>query len=310
MERAKSLTADELSVEWEDARKRHLWAAGATSRSLAERSRRLARRLLWAAGLRDLTDVPPGQGYTGHAFNDYNHCDATCMLGDVAHNLNDGQDRVAGIAVNNRLGPGIERASLPELGVGGSWSTCTNGCNREPPRDVAHVQFRSRVAFKARAPRRFPISASHSSSRRSRQIHRRSSCGARPPSQALCSSTTPAGSSARALRAAPFPRCARDRRTLTSCGAQSMSARRSGWARGQRGQRGRPSSRGREQRGEANPVTETYRTLKVHWLVRRNRVAVRHNGMRGGDIPHMIYNDLSSIGFLIRDSVCPLPSRP
>ncbi|EOD09060.1 hypothetical protein EMIHUDRAFT_452954 [Emiliania huxleyi CCMP1516] len=128
VERAKSLTADELSVEWEDARKRHL--------------------LLWAAGLRDLTDVPPGQGYTGHAFNDYNHCDATCMLGDVAHNLNDGQDRVAGIAVNNRLGPGIERASLPELGVGGSWSTCTNGCNREPPRDVAHVQFRSRVAFK------------------------------------------------------------------------------------------------------------------------------------------------------------------
>ena len=70
------------------------------------------------------------------------------MLGDVAHNLNDGPNRVTGIAVNDRLGPGIERASLPECGLGGSWSTCTNGCNQEPPQDVAHVQFRSRIAFK------------------------------------------------------------------------------------------------------------------------------------------------------------------
>ena len=93
--------------------------------------------------------MPPGQGYTGHAFNDANHCDATTMLGEVSHNLNEaGKDRVAGIAVGNRLGPGIEVASLPELGEGGSWSTCTNGCNLDPPRDVAHVQFRSRIAFK------------------------------------------------------------------------------------------------------------------------------------------------------------------
>jgi hypothetical protein len=103
------------------------------------------RRLLWAAGMRDLTDVPPGKGYTGHAFNDANHCDATTMLGAVAHNLN---DRVRGIAIGNRLGPGIEVASLPELGEGGTWCTCTNGCNREPPQDVAHVQFQSRIAFK------------------------------------------------------------------------------------------------------------------------------------------------------------------
>ena len=106
-------------------------------------------RLLWAAGLRDLTSVPPGEGYTGHAFNDANHCDATTMLGEVSHNLNEaGKDRVAAIAVGNRLGPGIEVASLPELGEGGSWSTCTNGCHMDPPRDVAHVQFRSRIAFK------------------------------------------------------------------------------------------------------------------------------------------------------------------
>ena len=39
-------------------------------------------------------------------------------------------------------------ASLPELGPGGSWSTCAMGCNKVPPRDVAHIQFRSRIAFK------------------------------------------------------------------------------------------------------------------------------------------------------------------
>jgi len=126
-ERARSLTKDELCGEWESVRK----------------------RLLWAAGLRDLQNVAPGQGYTGHAFNDANHCDATTMLGDVAHNLNEaGESRVQGIAVGNRLGPGIEVASLPELGQGGTWSTCTNGCHLDPPQDVAHVQFRSRIAFK------------------------------------------------------------------------------------------------------------------------------------------------------------------
>jgi len=123
-ERVRSLSAAELSGEWHEVR----------------------RKLLWAGGLRDLTDVPPGQGYTGHAFNDHNHCDLTAMLGDVSHNTNNGA--VAGIAVGNLLGPGIQAASIPELGPGGSWSTCTNGCHLEPPRDVAHVQFRSRVAFK------------------------------------------------------------------------------------------------------------------------------------------------------------------
>ena len=50
-----------------------------------------------------------GQGYTGHAFNDSNHCDATTMLGEVSHNLNEAGDFLAvGIAIGNRLGPGIE----------------------------------------------------------------------------------------------------------------------------------------------------------------------------------------------------------
>merc|ERR1712094_71166 len=69
------------------------------------------------------------------------------MLGDVQDESNaDGS--VAEISRSNLLGSGIREASLPELVEGGSWSTCTNGCASEPPRDVAHVQFRSRIAFK------------------------------------------------------------------------------------------------------------------------------------------------------------------
>eukprot|EP00435_Cladocopium_sp_Y103_P041379 s664_g11.t1 len=123
-ERVRSLNPDDLSKEWEEVR----------------------RKILWAGGLKDLPHSRPGQGYTGHSFNDDNHCDLTPMLGEVAHNLHGGEIR--GIAMGNRLGPGIEVASLPELGPGGSWSTCTNGCHLEPPQDVAHVQFRARIAFK------------------------------------------------------------------------------------------------------------------------------------------------------------------
>jgi hypothetical protein len=122
--RVKSLAATELSGDWESVR----------------------RKVLWAGGLKDLPNQVPGQGYTGHSFNDDNHCDLCTMLGDVAHNLHGGDIR--GIAKGNRLGPGIEIASLPELGPGGSWSTCTNGCHLDPPQDVAHVQFKARVAFK------------------------------------------------------------------------------------------------------------------------------------------------------------------
>ena len=68
------------------------------------------------------------------------------MRDDVSDNENDGS--VERIAIGNQLGDGIRKASLPELGSGGSWSTCAIGCNKDPPRDVAHIQFRSRVAFK------------------------------------------------------------------------------------------------------------------------------------------------------------------
>ena len=124
-QRVKELTPDDLSQDWASVR----------------------RKLLWAGGLRDLPDAIPGQGYTGHSFNDYNHVDLTCMAENVASNENDGKV-YREIARGNQLGPGIRIASLPELGPGGSWSTCLNGCNLDPPQDVAHIQFRSRIAFK------------------------------------------------------------------------------------------------------------------------------------------------------------------
>jgi len=53
-----------------------------------------------------------------------------------------------GIALGNQLGDGIRAASLPDAGPGGSWCTCSSGANQEPPHDVAHVQFQSKIAWK------------------------------------------------------------------------------------------------------------------------------------------------------------------
>ena len=80
------------------------------------------RKILWAAGLKDLTNVAPGNGYTGHAFNDWNHVDACTMLGNVQFEENNG--RVEGMHYRNPLGRGIVIASDPTLGEGGTWSTC------------------------------------------------------------------------------------------------------------------------------------------------------------------------------------------
>ena len=91
-ERVSQLTEEELNGKWVDVR----------------------RKLLWAGGLRDLSGARPGEGYTGHSFNDWNHVDLTCMNDGNSDNQNDG--RVKGIAVGNFLGEGIRVASLPELG--------------------------------------------------------------------------------------------------------------------------------------------------------------------------------------------------
>lgn len=58
-DRVRSLTSAQLNGDWEEVR----------------------RNILWAGGLKDLPNAMPGAGYTGHSFNDYNHCDLTTMLG-------------------------------------------------------------------------------------------------------------------------------------------------------------------------------------------------------------------------------------
>lgn len=89
------------------------------------------RKILWAGGLKDLPNAIPGQGYTGHSFNDYNHVDLTCMRDGDSDNENDGS--VKGILIGNRLGNGIRVASLPELGPGGRYVqlTKTQGFSKE-----------------------------------------------------------------------------------------------------------------------------------------------------------------------------------
>jgi len=59
-ERVRSLNSDtrNLNGDWENVR----------------------RNILWAGGLKDLPNAAPGAGYTGHSFNDFNHCDLTAMV--------------------------------------------------------------------------------------------------------------------------------------------------------------------------------------------------------------------------------------
>lgn len=97
-------------------------------------------KLLAAGGLKE-------DSSTGHSFNDWNHCDLTTMGGTVQKNSN-ADGKVSGISTKNDLSAHIKAASLPSLGEGGSWSTCILGCNKTPPQDVAHLQFKSRIAFK------------------------------------------------------------------------------------------------------------------------------------------------------------------
>lgn len=79
-ERVRSLNFAQLNADWDAVR----------------------RSLLWAGGLRDLPNATPGHGYTGHSFNDFNHCDLTTMLEEVASLDNNGQ--VEYVARSNPLG--------------------------------------------------------------------------------------------------------------------------------------------------------------------------------------------------------------
>ena len=109
-------------------------------RAFAEPWPETRRNLLYAGGLKDAPQ-------TKLAFSDYNHCDLTCMAPAVMDESN-ADGKVEGVSTANRLGEAIRAKSLVELGPGGSWATCMVGCASEPPRDVAHVQFKARIAFK------------------------------------------------------------------------------------------------------------------------------------------------------------------
>jgi hypothetical protein len=85
---------------------------------------------------------------TTHCACIHPHSCTRIIRADTVKDESNADGAVAGISRTNRLGTAIRTASLPEVGPGGSWSTCILGAGKNPPLDVAHVQFRSRVAFK------------------------------------------------------------------------------------------------------------------------------------------------------------------
>lgn len=96
-DRVRSLSYDDLSQDWEEVRcfvtrlkglsthcpcgglATHLSARcndashASFSRVLRFPPMQVRKKILWAAGLKNLQDVPPGQGNTEHCFNDHNH---------------------------------------------------------------------------------------------------------------------------------------------------------------------------------------------------------------------------------------------
>jgi len=118
----KSLTPSELSVDWNSVRTNLLKAGG-------------------------MFNIQSGIGNDSHCFEDFNHCDLTPIRNSMFNEKNNG--RVNNIDQSNSLGSSIVAASSPNLGPGGSWCTCMINCNAQPdPQDVAHVQFKSKIAFK------------------------------------------------------------------------------------------------------------------------------------------------------------------
>ena len=100
-------------------------------------------KLLFAGGLKN-------EYRTSHIFNDYNHCDLTPIKKDFFENENKG--KVENINKKNYLGNVINECSINNnhnfTDNDGSWGTCMIGCGKNPPQDVAHIQFQSKIAFK------------------------------------------------------------------------------------------------------------------------------------------------------------------
>jgi len=110
----------------------------------------LRKKLVKAGGLKD-------DNYdTMHIFSDFNHCDLTPIKKSYYCNENNGQ--VEGIHYSNSLCSVIKNNSLSLesknkkgkkiINNDGSWGTCMIGCDKNPPQDVAHLQFKCKIAFK------------------------------------------------------------------------------------------------------------------------------------------------------------------
>ena len=64
---------------------------------------------------------------------------------------NENRGKVENIHQINYLGEVIKKCSINTenfVDNDGSWGTCMIGCNKNPPEDVAHLQFESKIAFK------------------------------------------------------------------------------------------------------------------------------------------------------------------
>eukprot|EP00927_Polykrikos_kofoidii_P074426 TRINITY_DN70421_c0_g1_i1.p1 TRINITY_DN70421_c0_g1~~TRINITY_DN70421_c0_g1_i1.p1 ORF type:complete len:265 (+),score=24.38 TRINITY_DN70421_c0_g1_i1:44-796(+) len=96
--------------------------------------------LLHAGGIRE-------NHSTRDAFNDDRHWDLTTMLRNIPQIVNDGAC-AKDVPLCNVIGPHIVTASVDSIGIGYSWCTCLMGCHHEPPDDMAHTEFSSRVTFK------------------------------------------------------------------------------------------------------------------------------------------------------------------
>lgn len=123
-DRVKNLKEEQLGSDWNDVRQ----------------------LLLWAGGLKNTHRYKSvALGDTARFFNDFNHCDIIAVKEDFATLFS---DDLEGRVDPTNSGLIMSVASVKDLGPGLSWCTCMVGCNENPPKDVAHLHYKARIAFK------------------------------------------------------------------------------------------------------------------------------------------------------------------
>lgn len=95
--------------------------------------------------LMDISGLSTSCGHTSHCFNDWNHVDLLCV-DESKYHLTNQESQVLGIDHVNSLEDVIRHCTSQGQRV---WTTCMMGCSREEePQDVAHQQFKCKIAFK------------------------------------------------------------------------------------------------------------------------------------------------------------------